>query len=84
MTCLPRRWSRAPELAVERSVLDGFRDMRWMNVGIASETGDGAGSFEEAVVGAGGEAKLLNGGKEQRFDRFGRGAVRSDFLSVPM
>jgi hypothetical protein len=54
-----------PELAVEGAVLDGFGDMGDLNIVYAAEIGDGSGDFEQAVVAAGGEAELLDGGAHQ-------------------
>jgi len=56
-TCL-----RAPQFAIQRAVLDRLRHVRGRDVRVAAEIGDGAGDLEEAIVGAGGEAELLDGG----------------------
>ena len=53
-----------------------------LNVLSAFEIGEGAGNFEEAVVGAGGEAEMLNGGAEERLYRFGGSAVGADLLGT--
>ena len=63
--------SHSAEFAVEGAVLDGFGDVRDLNVIDAAEVGDGAGDFEQAGVGAGGEADLLNGRAEQESERVG-------------
>ena len=43
----------APVAAVQGSVLNGFGDVFDGDVGFGGEVGDGAGDFEDAVVGAG-------------------------------
>ena len=43
--------------AVEGAVLDGFGDVLDGDVRLAAEVGDGAGDLEDAVVGAGAEAR---------------------------
>ena len=45
------------EAAVEGAVLDGFHDLGGADVFFAGEVGEGAGDFEDAVVGAGGEVE---------------------------
>jgi hypothetical protein len=62
MPIYPRRYAglRSPELAVEGAVLDGFGDMGDLDVVLFAEGGDGAGDFEQAVVGAGREMELLD------------------------
>src|SRR4051794_29789525 len=69
----------SPELAVEGAILDGFGDMRHLDRVCAGEIGDGASHFEQTVVSAGGEAKLLNGRTEQALHLLRRRAIRSDF-----
>ncbi len=54
-----------PVAAVEGPVLDGFGEVGDGEVLGAFEIGDGAGDFEDAIVGAGGEALLLHGALEQ-------------------
>ena len=47
-----------PVGAVEAAVLDGFGDVFGFEVGGVFEVGDGAGDFQNAVVGAGAQALL--------------------------
>lgn len=49
------------------SILDGFGDMRDLNTFSAFEIGDGEGTFEQAVTGAGGESQLLNSSATRDF-----------------
>jgi hypothetical protein len=51
-----------PVGAVERTVLDGFTQIVWRDGVGAFQVGDGAGHFEDAVVGAGRWAQALNRG----------------------
>src|SRR5579875_3264258 len=69
----------APEFAVEAAILDGFGHMSGLHIVGAAEIGDGSRHFEEAIVGTGGEAELLNGGTEQRFYLRAKGAVGAQF-----
>ena len=46
--------------AVEAAVLDGFEEVRGLDFFGAREIGDRAGDFENAIVGARGEAELLH------------------------
>ena len=48
--------------------------------GGAFQVGDGAGDFQDAVVGAGGKAQALDRGFEQLFAFGGDGAVFADQL----
>ena len=54
-----------PALAVERAVLNSLGQMLNLNFVGARQVGDGAGHFQDAVVGAGAEAEALHGGFEQ-------------------
>ena len=56
-----------PVAAVEGTVLDGFGQMGDGQVLGALEIRDGAGHFEDAVMGARGEALLLHGALKQAF-----------------
>ena len=47
--------------AVEVAVGDGFHDVVVKDVGTGLEVGDGAGDFEDAVVGSGGHVHALHG-----------------------
>ena len=47
-----------PVSAVERAVLDGFGDVFGFDVGGVFDIGDGAGDFQDAVVGAGAKSLL--------------------------
>ena len=49
------------KLPVERAELDGFEDLVAGDLLFPSEIGQGAGDFQNAVVGAGGEVHLLHG-----------------------
>ena len=51
----------SPVIAVEAAVLDGFGEVLGGDGGGFIEVGDGAGNFEDAVVGAGGEAHASDG-----------------------
>ncbi len=46
--------------------MDGFGQVGGVDAVGGGEVGDGAGDFENAVEGAGGEAEALEGGVEQR------------------
>ena len=50
----------APNLAVEVAVLDGFGNVGDVDVFGLSEVGDGAGDFEDAIVGAGAEVQIFH------------------------
>lgn len=45
--------SCAPQLPIQRAVLDRLRHVRGLDVGVAPKVGDGAGDLQQAVVGAG-------------------------------
>jgi hypothetical protein len=45
--------------------LDGFAEVLWFDRGRGFQIGDGAGDFEDAVVGARGKAEALDGGFEE-------------------
>src|ERR1035441_5134613 len=51
----------SPVIAVEAAVLDGFGEVFGGDGGGFIEIGDGAGDFEDAVMGAGGEAHAADG-----------------------
>lgn len=70
----------SPVGAVERAVLDGFAEMFGQEGFSALEVGYGARDFQDAVVGAGGEATALDGGSEELFAIGGDGAVFADEL----
>src|SRR5690242_14050129 len=64
-----------PVGAVEGAVLDGLAEVLGLEGGGGIEVGDGAGDFEDAVMGTGGEAEAGDGVFEELF-AFGRdGAV---------
>jgi hypothetical protein len=76
-------WHRVgsgPVAAVEGAVLDGFGDVGNGDGGSGFEVGDGAGDFEDAVVGAGAEALLLHGALEQALGVGGELAEGADLL----
>lgn len=52
----------APKFSVEAAVLDSFGHVGGLDLFGATEIGDGARHFQQAVVGTGGEAELLDGG----------------------
>ena len=69
----------SPVIAVEAAVLDGFGKVLGGDGGGFIEVGDGAGNFEDAVVGAGGEAHASDG----HFEGALAGIVESaDFADV--
>lgn len=49
------------EVPIEAAHLDGFEEVAGLDVFGVGEVGDGAGDFEDAVVGAGREGELLHG-----------------------
>lgn len=55
----------SPVATVQSPVLDGFSEVRDGQVLGTFEVGNGAGNFEDAIVGAGGKALLLHGAFEQ-------------------
>ncbi len=67
-----------PVAAVEGAVLDGLGEVGDGKMFRAFQVGDGAGNFEDAVVGAGGEALLLHGAFEQAFGVGAEFAVGAD------
>ena len=71
-----------PVAAVQSAVLDGFGDVLDGDIRFGGEVGDGAGDFEDAVVGAGAEALLLHGALEQAFGVGGELAEGANLLSV--
>ena len=56
-----RAMDLGPEVAVEGSEADGFQDVVGADGGALGEVGEGAGDFEDAVVGAGGEVHVVHG-----------------------
>lgn len=52
------------ELPVERTVLDGLQDVVGADVRGTSKIGEGAGGFEDPVVGTCGETHFLHGALE--------------------
>ena len=56
---LPDRTGSPP---LPRPILQCLGEVRCFDVVCAGEIGDGAGEFEDAVVGAGGALQLLDGG----------------------
>ena len=61
MSCARREGRSTPVIAIQRAVLDGFGEVLGGDGGGLVEVGDGAGDFEDAVVGAGGEAHAADG-----------------------
>src|ERR1700687_646657 len=72
--------------AVEAAVLDGFGDVFGFKIGRFFQIGNGAGYFQDAVVGAGAQALLGHGAFEQALavgGKFAEGAdVAGGHLSV--
>src|SRR5690348_5134566 len=65
-----------PQLAVEGAELDGLRDVVRGNLFAAAQVGDGAGNFQDAVVGAGAEVVFRHGQLQQlagRLIQFAKG-----------
>lgn len=57
--------SRSPKVSpIQRPVLHRLGYVRGVDSLAPREVGDGAGDFEDAVVGAGGEAEAFDGGEE--------------------
>ena len=52
----------SPKIAVERAVSDGLEDVVGADFFVAAEIGEGAGDFQDAVVGTGGEIHAIHGG----------------------
>jgi hypothetical protein len=52
--------SSVKHIPVKRAVLDGLQQVRLLDAVAAREVGDGAGDFQDAVVGAGGQRELLH------------------------
>src|ERR1035438_2354691 len=76
----PLRRSSGPVVAVEAAVLHGFGQMFGGDGGGFIEVGDGAGDFENAVVGAGGKSHAADG----HFERALAGIVqRADGADLP-
>ena len=50
-----------PERPIQRSVLDGFRNVLWFDWADSIEVSDGSGNFQDAIVGAGRETLLGHG-----------------------
>ena len=55
--------------------------MRDLNIGCTAEIGDRARDFEQAIVGAGRQAELLDGGAEKGFDLITRCAVGAELAA---
>ena len=64
------------ERPVQGVVLDGFEDVVGGDVIQRGEVGQGAGDFEDAVVGAGAEVEVGHGLGIRRVDQSGRGGGR--------
>ena len=62
--------------------MDGFGDVFGFDGGGVFDVGDGAGDFEDAVVGAGAEALLGHGAFEQAFAVGGEFAEGADVARV--
>lgn len=54
-----------PQLAVQRAVADGFRNVFRADGVLAGEISNGPSHAEDAVVSPGGQAKVVHGGFEQ-------------------
>src|SRR5689334_24368468 len=50
-----------PEIPIQRSILDGLGKMFWGEIVFTGQVGYGSCNFENAIVSAGGEAKLRDG-----------------------
>ena len=59
------KFLQSPTLPVEVSVIDGFGEMAGLDVFGGIKVGNGAGDFQDTVVGTGGQAQTLHGGFEQ-------------------
>ena len=68
----------SPVGAVQAAVLDGFRDVLGLEIRRIFQIGDGAGDFQDAVVGAGAQALLGHGAFEQAFAVGGEFAEGAD------
>ena len=58
-------WSN-PQLTVERAILNGFREMLRLDDLLLRKVSDGAGDFDDLVVGAGGEVEIVQGRFQER------------------
>ncbi len=67
--CLPVRHSR-PQLAVEGAILNGFGDVFRCEPLRPRQIGNGAGHFQNAIVGAGAELQLVHRHLEEFQRRF--------------
>src|ERR1700730_9730277 len=67
-----------PVGAVQGAVLDGFAEVAGLDIFVGVEVGDGAGDFEDAVVGAGGKTEAGDGVLEQFFAVGVDGTIFSD------
>src|SRR5260370_27339505 len=67
-----------PVGAIQGAVLDGFGDVLGFDGRSFFDVGDGAGDFEDAVVGAGAESLLGHGALEQAFAVGGKFAEGAD------
>ncbi len=56
-----------PEIPVQRAVLDGFHQMQRQDGLFPGEIGDGAGHFQDAIIGAGSTFRLRLFGYFLRF-----------------
>lgn len=70
----------SPVSAVEGAVLDGFAEVFGSQGWGAFEVGDGARDFQDAIVGASGEAEALDG----RFEDFSPSAVMAQCLRMSL
>ena len=52
----------SPAVAVEGTVVDSFAEVGDIDTFIAGEVGDGAGNFQDAVVGAGRQTEAIHSG----------------------
>ncbi len=60
-------------------MLNRLRNVRHSDLFAGIQVGDGAGEFQDAVVGAGGEVQLVDGGAQQGLDVF---AQRAELAQV--
>ncbi len=70
------------DFADARAVLQRFGQVGGGNIHAAGKVGDGAGEFEDAVVGAGGELQLVHGGAHQSSAGFIQGAILAHLRRV--
>lgn len=55
-----KRASNKALAAIKSAVLDRFRDVIYLDVRFAFKIGDGAGNFQDAIVGPGGQTKFVD------------------------